>query len=166
MASGSQILTNSSRTILKSSPLLELNAPMTFSQIANLGYSPFVASLISLMILMASINRPLRVVSSSPFSSCFKPALLPAIDKSWHGDPNVTMSTGSMSQPLIPQTFPRCIMLGNRLFVTAIGYGSTSEAHFGSMPQSAPANGKPPEPSNKLPKVYICFSFLPNKRAV
>ena len=48
-----QMRTNASRTHRKSSPLLLLNAPGTFSQTAYLGYSPFVASLISLMIRIA-----------------------------------------------------------------------------------------------------------------
>ena len=43
-----------SRTHRKSSPLLELNAPGTFSQTANLGYLPSVAHLISFIILTAS----------------------------------------------------------------------------------------------------------------
>ena len=42
------------RTHRKSSPLLELNAPGTFSQTANLGHLPLVAHLISFIILTAS----------------------------------------------------------------------------------------------------------------
>jgi len=46
-------------------------------------------------------------------------------------------------------------MPGKRALVTLMGYGSTSDAHTGVMPCIAPASGKPPEPSNKLP------SFIP-----
>ena len=56
----SLIRASSSRTARKSSPLFELNAPGTFSQTAYLGYFPFVASLISLIMRTASIKRPLR----------------------------------------------------------------------------------------------------------
>jgi hypothetical protein len=48
-------------------------------------------------------------------------------------------------------------MYGKRLFVTAMGYGSTSDAHTGSMPHKAPAKGNPPEPSNRLPSLYVLF---------
>ena len=50
----SLILHRLSRTALKSSPLLDENAPGTFSQTANLGYLPSVAHLISFIILTAS----------------------------------------------------------------------------------------------------------------
>ena len=47
-------------------------------------------------------------------------------------------------------------MCGKRLRVTAIGYGSTSAAHTGSIPHRLPASGNPPEPSNKLPSFTAC----------
>lgn len=59
----------------------------------------FVAFLISLMIRTASTKRPDR----SPAS----PALRPAMDKSWHGLPNVMQSTGSISSPWIFVISPR-----------------------------------------------------------
>lgn len=49
-------------------------------------------------------------------------------------------------------------MFGNRLRVTAIGYGSTSDAQIGSIPQSVPARGNPPDPSNRLPILYFILS--------
>jgi len=42
-------------------------------------------------------------------------------------------------------------MVGNRERVTAIGYGSTSDAQLGSIPHKLAARGKPPEPSKRLP---------------
>ena len=111
-AFGSTIPTISLRTVRKSSPWLLLNAPTTFSHTANLGYIPLVAPRISLIILIASIKSSLRVVSSSPFDSCFNPALFPATLRSWHGEPKAIISTGSMSAPLIFVTSPRCFMCG------------------------------------------------------
>lgn len=81
-ASGSAILIVSSRTTRKSSPLFELKAPTTFSHTINRGRinlpvrpRPASASLISFMILICSINRPLRFPA--------KPARFPATDRSW-----------------------------------------------------------------------------------
>ena len=82
----SLILHSSSRTILKSSPFgfPDVLAPSTFSQIAYRGNRRSTSAplsvvrltfRISLIILTASINKPLRSPSS--------PALLPATDKSW-----------------------------------------------------------------------------------
>ena len=150
---------SSSQTMRKSSPLLLLKAPGTFSQSAKRGYFPSVAVLISLIILTASMKSPLRVVSSSPFASCFKPARLPATDKSWQGLPKVIMSTGSISPSCILLMSPRCFTFGKRSLVTAMGYGSTSDAQHGLTPHRAPASGKPPEPSKRLPSLYsICIS--------
>lgn len=150
MAPGSTIWMSVSRTHRKSSPLLLEKAPGTFSQTANFGYSPLVALLISRMMRAASWKRPLRVVFSSPTFSFLIPARFPAMLMSWHGLPNVTTSTRSMSCPWIRLTSPRWIISGKRLRVTAIWYGSTSLAYFGVIPHKAPASGKPPDPSNKL----------------
>ncbi len=89
---------NASSTALKSR-LEELDkAPETFSQSANFGYSSFVASCISLMILMASRKRPL--------CSPARPSRLPdATLRSWQGEPKVMMS-------------PKCSMSGKCFFVT------------------------------------------------
>jgi len=76
----------SSRMTPKSAPLLEDNAPATFSQIEILGYSLFVSFRISLMIRMPSWNKPERSPSS--------PARLPATERSWHGLPHATTSGG------------------------------------------------------------------------
>ena len=38
-----------------------------------------------------------------------------------------------------------------------MGNGSISEAHTGVIPASSPPNGKPPEPSNRLPRVKVLF---------
>lgn len=155
MAVSSLMLTNAWRTARKSSPPAELNAPGTFSQTAKVGYSPSVFSLISLIIRMASMNKPLRVISSSPSAVCLRPSRLPACDKDWHGEPNVIISTGSISAPFILDTSPRCFIFGNRLRVTAIGNGSISEAQTGSMPLCCAANSNPPEPENKLPSLKL-----------
>ena len=54
-------------------------------------------------------------------------------------------------------------MLGNLDLVTAIGYGSISEAMTGSIPQSEAANGNPPEPSKRESNLLIfphAFPFI------
>lgn len=165
MQDGSTILISSSRTTRKSSPWLLLNAPGTFSQRAKLGYFPPVAPRISFMIRTASMKSPLRVVSSSPLASCLRPARFPATLKSWQGEPNVITSTGSISAPLILLMSPRCTISGKRRRVTAIGYGSTSLAHAGVNPHKLAASGKPPEPSNKLPILYVILACLLTARA-
>ena len=38
-----------------------------------------------------------------------------------------------------------------------MGNGSISDAHTGMIPASSPPNGKPPEPSNRLPRVNVLF---------
>lgn len=149
--SGSQIWQSSSRTLWKSPPPLELNAPGTFSHIAICGYLPLVADLISFMILTAS--------RKSTDSSPSKPLRFPAIERFWQGDPKVITSTGSISAPFIFVMSPRCFMPGNRLEVTATGNGSISLAHTGKMPTIDAASGQVPEPSNKLP------SFISSLRA-
>lgn len=73
-ASGCATRVSFSSTVRKSSPPLELKAPGTFSQTAKVGYIPFVALLISPIILTASTNSTER---SPP-----NPSLNPAIDKS------------------------------------------------------------------------------------
>ena len=82
--------TISVRTAWKSLPLLTEKAPGTFSQTMYLGrtsipFRPFLLSLslISFIIRSCSINRPLRVVSSSPSSSCWRPLRCPATLRSW-----------------------------------------------------------------------------------
>lgn len=99
------------------------------------------------MILTASINSPDRSPS--------RPALLPATDKSWQGDPKVIKSTGSILLPSTLVTSPRCTIFGNRAVVTATGKGSISLAHTGLNPVICPARGQVPAPSNKLPNFII-----------
>ena len=74
------------------------------------------------------------------------------------------MSTGSTSAPLMAEISPRCFICGIRLLVTRIGKGSTSDAHKGIIPEIKPPKGKPPEPSNRLPRVigflFICTNLL------
>lgn len=78
---------------------------------------------------------------------------MPAIDRSWQGEPNVTISTGSMFAPWIWVTSSRCFISGNRVLVTSIGKGSISEQLTGVMPTRLAANGNPPEPSNSEQRV-------------
>ena len=106
------------------------------------------------MIRTASKKRLLRSPSWMPFC-------LPAMDKSWQGEPNVITSTGSISAPLTSSTLPRCFMRGKRAVVTLMGYGSISDAHTGVMPLRTPASGNPPEPSNKLPSLISIHSPPP-----
>ena len=112
--------TISVRTVWKSLPPFELKAPGTFSQTIYLGRTlipdlPFRRSffLISFTIRSWSMNRPLRVVSSSPLSSCLRPLRSPATDKSWQGLPPVITSTGGISAPLIFVISPRCFTLSS-----------------------------------------------------
>lgn len=63
--SGYLILVMPSMTALKSLPLDELSAPVTFSQTMYLGFSPFVFSLIWWIILRASKKRLERFPSTS-----------------------------------------------------------------------------------------------------
>ena len=98
--SGWMILSVSWRTAPKSSPLLELKAPGTFSHTIHLGrmrgpVRPLAASahLISFITLSCSIKSPER----SPAS----PARLPAIERSWHGLPPMMTQTGSTAAPWI-----------------------------------------------------------------
>src|SRR5699024_1478119 len=83
------------------------------------------------------------------------PYRFPASDTSVHCDPNVITSTGSISTPLIELMSAKCFISGIRFDVTRIGNGSTSDAHFGSIPQMIPARGNPPEPSKSEPKVSL-----------
>ena len=121
MASFSTILAVSSSTHLKSSPLFELKAPGTFSHTMNRGLRSRISSfaprtrnclihsfLNSFTILICSINNPERVVSSSPLSECFNPALFPATLKSWQGLPPVIISTNGTSDPFIFVISPKC----------------------------------------------------------
>ena len=64
-----QMATNAWSTARKSSPLPEEKSPGTFSKMANFGYWPLVAPLISLMIRIASKKRLLRFPSWRP--TCF-----------------------------------------------------------------------------------------------
>lgn len=41
-----------------------------------------------------------------------------------------------------------------------MGNGSISEAHTGVMPEIKPPNGKPPEPSKRLPRVKLFMLYL------
>lgn len=112
------------------------------------GYLPLVAHLISVMILTASRNK----LDCSPA----RPFLFPAIERFWQGEPKVITSTGSISAPFIRVMFPRWAMFGNRDFVTAMGNGSISLAHAGTIPTAEAARGHVPLPSNRLPSFMSC----------
>ena len=71
------------------------------------------------------------------------------------GLPKVMISTGGRLAPSSLLTSPMCFILGKRFVVTLIGKGSTSDANTGSIPLSTPPKGKPPEPSNRLPRVNL-----------
>jgi len=108
--------TVSSRTAAKSFPPLELNAPGTFSQTMNLGRtnSPALprrtSSLrISFMTLICSMNRPDRAPA--------RPALFPATERSWQGDPPVITSTGGTSAPFNFVMSPKCFTGSTPLLV-------------------------------------------------
>lgn len=59
-----------------------------------------------------------------------RPALFPAIDISWQGEPNVIISTGGISAPFMLQMLPRCFTSGIRVLVTSIGNGSISDKNY------------------------------------
>lgn len=157
--SGTHILIISSRTILKSSPggSPEEKAPGTFSQHKILGRTDtpdrprsISAFRISFVIRICSMKSPERAPA--------KPALAPATDKSWHGLPPAIISTGGSSAPFSLVISPKWSIWGKCLDVTAMGNGSISLAHKGTMPLFTAARGKPPMPSNKLPSVSVTCS--------
>ena len=124
---GTSASVNASSTALKSRREELDKAPGTFSQSANFGYSPLVASCISLMILMASRKRPLR--------SPARPSRLPdATLRSWQGEPKVMMSTGGSLPPWSFVMSPKCSMSGKCFFVTETHSGTISLAHRGLIP--------------------------------
>ena len=142
-------------TVSKSFPPFDESAPGTFSQITKRGYLPFVATSISMMILIASQN--------SPDLPPPRPARFPAMLKSWQGDPNVIISTGSILSPRTSFTLPRCFICGRCVLVTAIGYGSTSLAHTARPPHITAHSGIVPLPSNRLPN-FTSSAGLPSSR--
>ena len=153
------ILIISSRTILKSSPCgsPEEKAPGTFSHNNILGRidTPdrprnISAFRISFVIRICSMTSPERAPA--------KPALAPATDKSWQGLPPAIISTGSSSAPFSLVISPKWSIWGKCFDVTAMGNGSISLAHKGTMLLFTAARGKPPMPSNKLPSVSITCS--------
>ena len=89
------------------------------------------------------------------------PSILPATERSWHGEPNVMMSTASMWPPWIFVMSPRWRICGSLLVVTLMGKGSISLAHAGLIPSLVAARGNPPEPSKSEPRVSSSIlSFL------
>lgn len=159
---GSSIWTNSRSTARKSFPSALEKAPGTFSHTQYRGRTAIPvrprslsAFLISFTIRICSMKRPER----SPES----PALAPATLRSWHGLPPQIMSTGGSSAPFSFVMSPTWSMLGKRAFVTAMGKGSISLAHTGSMPAWVAASGKPPIPSKRLPMVIV-FTWSPPAR--
>ena len=157
--SGTHILIISSRTILKSSlgGSPEENVPGTFSQHNILGRTDtpdrprsISAFRISFVIRICSMKSPERAPAS--------PALAPATERSWHGLPPAIISTGGSSAPFSLVISPKWSIWGKCFDVTAIGNGSISLAHNGTMPLFTAARGKPPMPSNKLPSVSITCS--------
>lgn len=120
------------------------------------------------MIRICSRKRPDRCPA--------RPALAPATERSWHGLPPQTMSTGVSFAPSSLVISPTCCIWGNRNLVTAIGKASISLAQTGSMPLRTAARGKPPMPSNRLPIViflsgasglfssFLIFSLLFQKK--
>lgn len=142
----------SSSTSRKSSPPAEEKTPGTFSHTMNRGRTasiarPFRSSsvLISFTMRICSLNKPERAPA--------KPFRCPAADRSWQGEPPLTISTGGSSAPFSRVMSPTCTRPGKCSCVTRIGNGSISLAHTGRMPWRAAASKKPPMPSNKLPKV-------------
>ena len=157
--SGTHILIISSRTILKSSlgGSPEEKTPGTFSHDKILGRTDtpdrprsISAFRISFVIRICSMKSPERAP--------VKPALAPATERSWHGLPPDIISTGGSSAPFSLVISPKWSIWGKRVDVTAIGNGSISLAHKGTMPLFTAARGKPPMPSNKLPSVSITCS--------
>ena len=135
----------------------EEKAPGTFSQHSILGRidtpdrpRSISAFLISFVIRICSMKSPERAPAS--------PALAPATERSWHGLPPAIISTGGSSAPFSLVISPKWSIWGKCVDVTAMGNGSISLAHNGTMPLFTAARGKPPMPSNKLPSVSITCS--------
>ncbi|CCZ07650.1 uncharacterized protein BN482_00927 [Clostridium sp. CAG:127] len=142
----------SSRTRRKSSPLLLEKAPATFSQMIYFGYCPFVFSLISLVILTASMNKPEREPSS--------PVCFPATLKSWQGLPKLIISTTGIFAPSICVMSPSCRASGKCRFAMSIQSGSISLTHTVLIPCRLAANGNPAIPSKRLPSVISAVFFI------
>ena len=136
---------NDCSTALKSIRSFEENAPMTFSQTAITGYNPFVAHLISSIILIAWKNSPDLLPAS--------PSRFPILERFWQGEPNVIMWTGEMFPPCIFVISPKCSMSGKWRLVMAIGDFSISLAQTGIIPLREAARGNTPIPSNRLPNL-------------
>ena len=136
---------NAESTALKSIRFPDENAPMTFSQTAIVGNRPPVASLISLIMRMASKKR----LDFSPVM----PVRLPIWDRFWHGEPKVMIWTGGICPPSSLVMSPKWAISGKCRLVTDTGAFSISLAHAGTMPCRRAARGNTPMPSNRLPSV-------------
>ena len=101
---------------------------------------------------ICSINRPER--------SPARPALAPATDRSWQGEPPQMICTGGSFAPSSCVISPTWTISGNRSFVTSMGNASISLAHTGMIPLRTAARGKPPIPSNRLPMVNASSVFF------
>ena len=147
------------RTVWKSAPLKEegplLNTPGTFSQQNHLGQTDFPARPRRISALRISFVT--RICSmKSPDRAPARPARVQlAAETSWHGLPPQMMSTGGSFAPSSLVISPTWSISGKWYFVTWMGKGSISLAHSGVIPCRAAASGKPPMPSNKLPRVRL-----------
>lgn len=160
-ASGSAMRMISVRTAWKSWRLFEVRAPATFSQHIHRGRMSAPvrpafrsSSLISFVMRICSLNRQLR--------SSARPSRFPAMLIPWQGLPPEMMFTLGIDQPWRVMMLPSFRQFGKLRSVTRIGRGSTSLSQRGSIPKSAPANSKPPDPLNSEPRVRLLISDSPS----
>src|SRR6056297_2842158 len=116
---------------------LALNNPLTFSITTYFGCIDSIA-------LANSLHSPERVPGCSP-------ALLPARDKSWQGNPPVRMSTCSTS---LKSTFETSLKLGTSQCLARIAEGASSHSQcqtVSALNIFSTAKSSPPYPENRLP---------------
>ena len=136
-------------------------------------YNPFVAHIISFIILIARKNR-FDLLPANPLR-------FPILERFWQGEPNIIMQqTGGRFPLCIFVISLQCPMSGKWCFVIAIRDFSISLAQTGMIPLWEAARGNTPIPSNSLPDLmahidrlsfyfFVCcfrffYSFPDNKK--
>lgn len=134
-----------SSTAAKSQPLELERAPRTFSQTAHRGSSPPVSSRSSRMMRTASPNSPEREPAS--------PARLPAVDRSWHGEPKTTTSgrtpSASNWRAVTSRTSSYSGTPGQCRARTRRACGSISHSPTVVAPAASNPRSIPPAPENR-----------------
>ena len=138
-------------TVPISRPSLDERSPGTFSRIK---LCAFVSS------------RSRQISQNNPDRDPLSPALLPATDKSWHGNPPVMIpfagsNPASIScSPVTPVISPYSFEFGNRRARTPCACLSHSTVATTLIPALSIARSKPPMPANSETPVFIIDSPL------